>query len=177
MKKNMISIAILALLIVNIVISAITLASVMGTNKKTAALVTDIAAAIKLDMGEGVMEDVAVSIPMEDVVTHDILEMMIPLKKGVSADGVVEDKDHYVMVSLTLSMNSKDKDYKTYGDLTTRESLIKGEIHDVIAGYTVEEVRERETIHAIEKEILQRIQTLFDSQFIYKVTITSSLTQ
>ena len=177
MKKNMISIAILALLIVNIVISAITLASVMGTNKKTAALVTDIAAAIKLDLGEDAIEEAEISVPMEDVVTYDIVEMMIPLKKGMTAEGVPEAKDHYLLASLTLSMNSKDDDYKTYGDLTTRESLIKGEIHDVIAGYTLDEVRDREIIHAIEKEILERIQTLFDSQFIYKVTITSSLPQ
>ena len=50
MKKNLISVVILALLVVNIVFSAITLFSVAGTNKKTAALVTDIASAIKLDL-------------------------------------------------------------------------------------------------------------------------------
>ena len=46
MKKNLISIVILALLIVNVVLSSVTLISVTGTNKKTAALVGDIAAAI-----------------------------------------------------------------------------------------------------------------------------------
>lgn len=177
MKKNMISIAILALLVVNIVVSAITLASVMSTNKKTAALVTDIAAAIKLDIGEDAIEGAAVSVPMENVVTYDIVEMMIPLKKGMTAKGVVDEQAHYVQMSLTLSMNSKDKDYKTYGDLTTRESLIKGEINDVVAGYTVDEVRDREVIHDIENQILERIQALFDSQFIYNVTVTSSLPQ
>ncbi len=171
MKKNIISIVILALLIVNIAISALTLASVMGTNKKTAALVTDIAAAIKLDLGEDAIEE-AVSVPMEDVVTYDIVDMLIPLKKDVA-----EEKDHYVQISLTLSMNSKDKDYKAYGDLTTRESLIKGEIHDVVAGYTIDEVKDREIMHSIEKQILERIQTLFDSKFIYKVTVTGSLPQ
>ncbi|MBR5799933.1 MAG: flagellar basal body-associated FliL family protein [Lachnospiraceae bacterium] len=176
MKKNIISVVILALLIVNIAISALTLASVMGTNKKTAALVTDIAAAIKLDLGEDAIEE-AVSVPMEDVVTYDVVDMLIPLKKGVNAEGVAEEKDHYVQMSLTLSMNSKDKDYKAYGDLTTRESLIKGEIHDVVAGYTIDEVKDREIMHSIEKQILERIQTLFDSKFIYKVTVTGSLPQ
>ncbi len=175
MKKNMISIVILALLIVNIVVSAITLASVMGTNRKTAALVTDIAAAIKLDLGENAIEEEAVSVSMADVVTYDIVEMVIPLKKGMTADGVVDAKDHFVQISLTLSMNSKDEDYELYGDLTTRESLIKGEIHDVIAGYTVDEVRDREILHEIEEQILERVQTLFDSQFIYNVTVTSAL--
>ena len=171
MKKNLISIVILALLIVNIVLSAITLFSVAGTNKKTAALVTDIAAAISLDLGteENTQEEAAV-VPMADVVTYDIAEMTLPLKKG--EDG----KDHYALLSFTLSMNSKDKDFKTYGtDLSPKESLIKGEINDVVAQYTVEEARDNS--HAIEEEILARIQTLFDSAFIYDVTISGALYQ
>lgn len=170
MKKNLISIVILALLIVNIVLSSITLFSVAGTNKKTAALVTDIAAAIQLDLGINPEEEEKVQVSMADVVTYDITEMMIPLKKGAE-----EDKDHYALLSITLSMNSKDKDYDTYGDLSTRESLIKGEINDVVAQYTVEEAREN--THLIEDEILERIQAMFDSQFIYDVTFSSVLYQ
>jgi len=164
MKKNLISIVILALLIVNIVLSSITLFSVFGTNQKTAALVTDIAAAISLDLGTGAEEEAQqVQVSMEDVVTYDIAEMTIPLKNG--EDG----KAHYALVSVTLSMNSKDEDYETYSDLTTRESLIKGEISDVIAQYTVEQAKDNRNL--IEDQILERIQTLFNSQFIYDVTI------
>ena len=53
MKKNLISIIILALLIVNIVLTAIMMFSVTTTNRKTAALVGDIASAISLDLGTG----------------------------------------------------------------------------------------------------------------------------
>lgn len=164
MKKNLISIVILALLIVNIVLSSITLFSVFGTNRKTAALVTDIAAAISLDVGAGTEDEAEeVQVSMADVVTYDIAEMTIPLKNG--EDG----KAHYALVSVTLSMNSKDEDYETYSDLTTRESLIKGEISDVIAQYTMEQARDNS--HLIEEQILERIQVLFDSKFIYDVTI------
>ena len=47
MKKNLLSILILSLLVVNIVMTAIMLFSVIGTNKKTAAIVTDIAGKIR----------------------------------------------------------------------------------------------------------------------------------
>lgn len=163
MKKNLISIVILALLIVNIVLSSITLFSVYGTNKKTAALVTDIASAINLDLG--VAREGTAVVPMEDVVTYDIAEMTIPLKKG--EDG----KEHYVLLTTTLSMNSKDKDYATYSDLTTRESLIKGEISDVVSQCTLEQIRENSSV--IEEQILERIQVMFNSKFIYDVTIIS----
>lgn len=173
MKRNLISIIILALLIVNIVLSAITLFSVAGTNKKTAALVTDIASAIQLDLGISEEEvEPEEKISMEDVETYDVAEMTIPLKRDENGDG----KDHFAVMSVTLSMNTKDKGYKSYGsDMDTRVSLIKGEINDVVSQYTVDEARENN--HAIEEEILQRIQTMFDSKFIYKVTISGAIYQ
>lgn len=171
MKKNLISIVILALLVVNIVLSSITLLSVSGTNRKTAALVTDIAAAINLDLGGQTEEEKQEAIvPMEDVVTFDITDLTVPLKKGPN-----DEKEHYAMLSVTLSMNSKDKDYKTYGDLSTRVSLIKGEINDAVSQHTADEARENS--HVIEDEILQRVQDMFDSQFIFDVTFSSILIQ
>ena len=171
MKKNLISIVILALLVVNIVLSSITLLSVSGTNRKTAALVTDIAAAINLDLGGQTEEEKQeVTVSMADVVTYDITDLTVPLKKGEN-----DEKEHYAMLSVTLSMNSKDKDYKTYGDLSARESLIKGEINDAVSQHTADEARENS--HAIKEEILQRVQAMFDSQFIYDVTFSSILIQ
>lgn len=174
MKKNLISIMILALLIVNIVLSSITLLSVSTTNKKTAALVGDVAAAINLDLGiPGEEEEEAEVVPMENVVTYDIPEMTLPMKRG--EDG----KDHYAMLSVTLSMNSKHDDFKAYSDLTTRESLIKGEINDVVGQYSMDQIGEdRHAVEvAIEDAILERIQTLFGSDFIFDVTLSSSLYQ
>lgn len=175
MKKNLISIVILALLIVNIVLSAITLFSVAGTNKKTAALVTDIASAIQLDLGisdeSGEAEE---TVSMADVEPYDIEEMTIPLKRDDSENG--DGKDHFALISITLSMNTKDKGYKNYGaDMDTRVSLIKGEINDVVSQYTLDEARGNN--HEIEEKILQRIQDMFDSKFIYKVTISSVIYQ
>ena len=166
MKKNLISVVILVLLIVNIVFSAITLFSVTGTNKKTAALVTDIASAIKLDL------DLADPDRGEaDVATYDITDLTIPLK-AVEGD----DKDRFGLVSVTLSMNTKDKDYSQYGEtLDTRKSLIISEINNVISQRTIDEAKESN--HIFEAEILEQIQAMFDSKFIYKVTITSAIYQ
>ena len=53
MKKNLISVIILALLIVNIVLTAIMMFSVTGASKKTAALVDNIATALNLELASG----------------------------------------------------------------------------------------------------------------------------
>lgn len=165
MKKNVISIVILALLIVNIVLSSITMFSVASTNQKTAALVTDISSAISLDLKSSEASPVK-NVPIADVVTYDVPEMTIPLKR---AEG--EDKDHFAVISVTLSMDSKSKEYKKYGeDIDSKASLIKGEISDTVAGFTLDEARSDG--HAIEAAILQRVQAMYDSDFIYDVTIS-----
>ena len=56
MKKNMISILILALLIVNVVLTGIMMFSIMGTTKKTAKLIDGITTALSLEIQDPVAE-------------------------------------------------------------------------------------------------------------------------
>ena len=50
MKKNLMTVLILALLIVNIVLTSVMLISIVGTNKKTAQLVDNITTAMNLEL-------------------------------------------------------------------------------------------------------------------------------
>ncbi len=167
MKKNLISVIILALLIVNIVLTAIMMFSVTGASKKTAALVDNIATALNLELASGTEGGAEEVVSMADTETYSFAEdMTIPLKKSEG-----DDKDHYCIVSITLSINTKADGYKEYGsaeDLATREGLIKDEINGVFANYTMEEARDNQ--EEIKKEIINRIQQMFDSKFIYNVS-------
>lgn len=174
MKKNLISIVILALLVVDIVLTSIMMFGVMSTNKKTAALVGKIASAISLDLGESADgESAEKSVSIADTATYTIADMTIPLKKSEVADenGEVDDKDHYALISVTLCMDSKSKDYKTYGgeELAAREDLIKGQINDAVSQFTLEEIQTNPQI--VKDEILSRIQALFNSDFVFEVTL------
>lgn len=174
MKKNMISILILALLIVNIVLTAIMMFSITGTAKKTSALIDDISAAINLDLKNQSATSTGaaiVDVPIENIEVVPLgEEMTIPLTKG--ADG----KAHYYLVAVSLSLNTKHEDYKKLQpSVTLQADLIKGEIISVIGSHTLEEIQEG--TDGIRMEILQRLQTLFDSQFIFNVTFTKGLTQ
>lgn len=165
MKRNLLSVLILALLVVNIVLTGIMMFSVVGTSKKTAALVTDIATILQLEVGtadgEG-KEDLNV----DDIEMYNIADSMT-IHLRTAEDG----RDHYCIVSVALSMNKKNADYKKYsGKLTDYESLIKGEVDQVIGNYTKEEAEANK--EAIADEILTRIQDLFDSTFIVDVVFT-----
>lgn len=172
MKKNLLSIIILALLIVNLVLTSIMMFSVMGTNKKTGAVVADIASILKLELGngEGGAEE-APAVSMEDTAIYEIEEeMTILLAKGA------DEGEHVALVQVSLSMNTKDKGYKTYGaTIGDQESLIKGVITDVISKYTADEVQPR--IEDIKEEILSEIQKMYESEFIYQITFSKVFVQ
>ncbi len=172
MKKNLISIVILALLVVNLVLTAIMMFGVMSTNKKTAALVGKIASAISLDLGESAEGgEAAKEVSIADTATYTIADMTIPLKKSEpTEDGEVDDKDHYALISVTICMDSKSKDYKTYGEeIATREDLIKGQINDVVSQFTIEDIKANSQL--VKDEILKKVQELFNSDFIFDVTL------
>lgn len=165
MKRNLLSIIILALLVVNIVLSAIMMISVTSASRKTAALVADISSIIGLEIN-GLPEASmgAASVSMADTSVYSIPdELTIPLKKG--EDG----NSHYAVGNVSLSMNTKHKDYKTYGEsMDGMTGIIKDIVFAVMAEYTYDEVQMK--TEEIKAEILERIQTRFDSDFIYSVS-------
>jgi len=163
MKKNLLSIIILALLVVNIVLSAIMMVSVTSASKKTAALVADISTIIGLEIDgvEKTTADGSVSMANTEVLT--ISDQTIPLKND--DDGTA----HYAVGSITLSMNTQHADYATYSEtMDAKTSLITDVIFGVMANYTIDEAKSNTT--TIQAEILQKVQELFGSDFIYAVS-------
>lgn len=163
MKKNLMSVIILALLIVNIALTAVMLFSVTGTNKATADLIARISGAMDMELSSTEGSSFKPSVPIENIASYDIADTMtIRLKQG--EDGA----DHYIMIAVTLSMDTEHEDYKTYGEsLEGRESLIKSEIISVVGEYTLEEAQADE--EGLKQAILERIQNMFGSDFIFKV--------
>ena len=169
MRKNLLSVIIIALLVVNIVMTAFMMFTVIPANKKTVALVGDVAAAMNLELSDpSIMTASTVGVAIEDTITYDIAdEMTILLRRG--EDG----KDHYAIVSVTLYMDGKSDDYKKYGeDVANKESMIKDEINKAMGSLTIEECQAM-TTDEIQDIVLKRIQTMYGSAFIYKVGFRS----
>ena len=175
MKKNLISVIILALLIVNIVLTAIMMFSVTGSARKTSALVDNITRSLNLELtAKG--EAGATAVPMSDIATYDIEKMTIELKRDEGEAEGEEGEQHFFVGAITLSMNTKHEDYKTYGEeMESRQSLIKSEITDVISSYTAEDARKNQD--GMKADILERIQTMFNSEFIFNVAFSDIIIQ
>ena len=165
MKKNMISILVLALLIVNTVLTAILMFSAMGTMKKTARLIDGISSALSLEVadvsepGEG---------PAEEITMEDIEVIQIPDQMTISLAKGVDGEPHYCLVSVSLSLNKKDPDYEKYKPMVeSNMDLIKSEIFSVIQSHPIEEAESNPDM--LRQEILERIQSMYGSKFIYNV--------
>ncbi len=165
MKRNLLSIVILVLVLVNTVLSVVLMVSVVGTAKKTSALIDGISEALSLEIESQTSSDVnASAIPMTSIAVYNISESMtIPLKDG--GDG----KPHYCLLSVSFSINKDSPDYETYGeDWSAQESLIKDAVYTVVSQYTMEEAKVNQEL--IKQQILERVQAMFNSDFVFNVS-------
>ncbi len=176
MKKNLLTIIIIALLIVNIVLTGIMMISMMGTNKKTADLVSDIAAVLNLELGVEDDEEEVVEIPMSQQFIWNLTEKLeIPLQSEdiVDSNGnVTGKKDHYIVFStIAFSLDTKAKGYKEYGEnIANYESMVRDAVTSTVSKHTIDDCRT--DFDTIRKEVLEAVRALFDEEFIYNVAIS-----
>ena len=175
MKRNLISILILALLVVNIVLTAVMMFSVVGTSRKTAALVEDITTAMSLDLaGPAGEESQEATVSIADTETYKFSDQITVTLKA-DEDG----KDHYCVTSVSFSMNTKADGYKEYGASVadgSHDSMLKSAVYEVLSGCTLNELR-ADNNAAASKAILEKIQSEYGSDFIYKVSFIDFLYQ
>ncbi len=166
MKKNLMSILILALLVVNIVLTAIMMFSVTGAMKSTTALVGDIAAVLALELDLGGADSNRPS--MEDTVVYDIADV---LTTNLKDDG--SGQVHYAAVAVSLQLDSKHEDYKKYGAaeaMAAKDSIIRAAIVEVISSHTLAEFQT--DTDGIRNEILAKLQKTYQSDFIFDVVFS-----
>ena len=174
MKRNLLSILILALLIVNLGMNGFLLFNVMSTNSKSAKLIGDISAAIELEKNGGVTapgsgpDFSAISVSMQDTGYYELAAIGSNFKLKNGEDG----GEYYVQTGIQLLINKKDKDYKQYNEETiaTMQSTLYSIASEVISSYTISEA-EADTSHSVIKNtMLQRFsQRLDGSQIIYDI--------
>ena len=161
MKKNLLSVIILALLVVNLALTGIMMFSTLSANKKTVALINQIASILNLEVKGGTDGEKQLSVL--DTETYNIPEEMVITLKA-SSDGA----EHYAIVSTSLSIDKTHEDYEQYNPLIAeKESKITSIINNVFGQYTKEEASANQQV--IADQILKQLQEMFGSDFIHEV--------
>lgn len=165
MKKNLLSVLILVLLVVNIALSVVMMVSVTGTNKKTADFITSVASVLNLELYKpGGVAVTDVSLDDTDVYTMPGLMIAVNTEAG---------KQGYVIFDLGLQQNKKHKDYKKYGGedkMAQRQTMISDSVTSVVSSHTLEEFQKN--MEDVRDEILASVQKLYSSDFIYRISIS-----
>jgi flagellar FliL protein len=174
MKKNMLAILILALCILNVVLGAVIVFTVVPTTVRTNNLITKVSSAIDLELSSSSSstETQAAVVDVADLEGYPILEdSPLNLKKDVN-----DTVSHYALVSVSLSLNKKSKDYKSLQPtIETNKSNITEIISDEFSKYTFNNVSDNK--ENIKVEILRRIQEYFKSDFITNISFGKFITQ
>lgn len=168
MKKNLITIVILALVLANLILTAVLTISILPQTKKANELITKVCAAIDLDLEGGDNTSVVDSVPMAQSDTYAIEDdMVIPLKKG--EDG----KEHFAVLSVAIIMDTKAEGYKDYGSaeaMKAKEPMIKDKINTVVGEYSIDEIRDSQT--EMQSKIVQALRDMYGADFIYQVAFS-----
>jgi len=169
MKKNLLSMMILALVLMNTVMNAVIIFAVLPAAKKTDSLVTKICSLVDLELESE--EEATGKVDIANIEVYDIADKLtVNLAKG--NDGAA----HYAVASVSISMNSKDPDYEQYKDaVATKESLIKSKVIEIISSRTIEEAQGN--AEGVQTEILTALQEMFDSKFIIDVAFRDIIFQ
>ena len=161
MKKNLITVMVLALVLVNLVLTALLTITIVPQTKKANELITQVCSAINLELQSG---SVTSDVPIDKLATYSIVDSMtINFKDG--GDGVA----HLVVLTAAISMNTEAEGYAEYGEtLGERETLIKDTLNTVIGSYTYEEFKA--DTQGVRNTIVEELQKLFGSNFIVSVS-------
>jgi flagellar FliL protein len=161
MKKNILTIIILAMCLINIVISAVLIFVMVPTANKSITLINKVAQIIDLELESP--DNGMANIGVSDIETYLIDERLTCL---LSKSG---DTDHYAVLYLSLSLNKTHDDYTELKDYISQyENNMKEIVGDEFSKYTIDEARVMKD--KIKDQVLIRIQELFQSDFIINVS-------
>lgn len=173
MKKNLISVLILALVFANFVLTALLIFTIIPETKKANNLIDQVCQAIALDLNSGSATSSS-SLPQDQIEDYPLSSDgdTITFNFAPSQDG----STHYLVCGISLSLNNKSDGYKTYGaDLSAKKNIILDDITNIIGDYTMEEYNSDKD--AVKDKILKSLQKKFGADYIVGVNFASSLTQ
>ncbi|MGB4658476.1 MAG: flagellar basal body-associated FliL family protein [Mobilitalea sp.] len=167
MKKNMLTIVILALSVINIILSAVIIFAIVPTANKTTQLVDKIASIVDLEMESEAPSEPAVA----DLKIHTIPDKLT-INLADSGDGI----SHYAILTVSISVDSKNADAVTVEPvIETNANEIKEIVTEEFAKYTMADVTANKD--QIKEQVLVRIQEYFKSDCITNISFGNILMQ
>lgn len=163
MKKNLMTVIILALVVANFVLTAIMMFSILPQTQKANEMITKVCEAIDLELNSGAATGLS-NLPMSQIEVYNVAEgatMNVNL-----ADG------KYAVVAIAISVNNESDEYTENSAgttlLSTKESLIKDTVREIISKYTQQELSADSD--AVKNEILKILKKDFGANYVVGIS-------
>ena len=158
MKKNLITVVILAISIINLVFNILLVFVFMPSTSKTNKLITDIAEVLDIEN-----------------LAHYQLEQGNPINLKNDGSGDL----HVVQYGLTINMDKTASDYsKVSANIEASTAMIYDMARNIIGSYTYTEVIDGETTtNKIKEELLKQLKETFNTECIYSVSFYNWVAQ
>ncbi|MBQ8519028.1 MAG: flagellar basal body-associated FliL family protein [Agathobacter sp.] len=168
MKKNLMTVIILALVFANFVLTAIMMFTVIPTTQKANELITKVCEAIDLELNSGAATGLS-NLPVDQIATYAV--------SGGETMTINLADDHYALVAVSLSVNKESDRYKdaTTEILTEQEAIIKNTINQIIRQYTKEEFLKNS--QAVQDEICKSLQKTYGTDYVVGVSFSTLTAQ
>lgn len=169
MKKNILTIVIMAATVLNLVLSVVLVFSVVPAMNKTNKLVDKVATIIDLETEE--KDEPAYTV--EDLEAYDIT---FEAKQTLNLKADQGDKDsHFVIIEgITVSFNKKADDYKKVSELIKGANVyVTDAVSEAISQQTISTVNQE----AIKKAALEKIQQFYDTKCIVGISLKGFMFQ
>lgn len=172
MKKNLMSVIILALLVVNLVLTSVLMFTIYPQAKAANELITAVCNAIDMDLQSGAATGLG-NLPLNQIELYAVnagADMTVNLAKGD------RNKTEYAVIGVSLSVNKKSAEYEANGvtSLSEKEAIVKDAINNIIRKYTKDEFDAN--TDKVKKEILKSLQNTFGPDFVVGVSFTKNVT-
>lgn len=172
MKKNLMSVIILALVFANFVLTALLMFTVLPETKKANEMIEAVCKAVDLELNSGAAAGMS-NTSMDKIKVYAVNGGE---KNTMSLATGDDGKSHFLVATISLSLNMDSSNYETYGEtLSEKDPIIKSTINNIASKYTKESYDEdREAMY---KEILVELQDMFGGDFIVSVNFSDVLIQ
>lgn len=168
MKKNILTIVIMAASLINLVLSAVLIFSVMPAMNKTSNLVDKVASVIDLEIEDADAAEAEYTI--EDLVPFDIAyEKSANIRLQPGSDG----EAHYVVIDgITISYNKNADDYsKVSGMITENTAYVEDIVKETIGEYSFDNMDQNK----IKQEAVKKLQEKYNTECIVDVILKNFL--
>lgn len=161
MKKNLMTVIILALVVANLVLTAIMMFTIVPQTKKANEMITKVCEAIDLELNSGAATGLS-NLPIDQIETYDVADgetITVNLKDG-----------GYAVVSVCISVNNESETYEdsTTEPLSTKESIIKDSIIEIVGNYSKDELNASKD--DVKSELLKTLQKTFGADYVVGIS-------